>query len=137
MDWSYRNSMANNCSSVKFHILVLGTFSHFLLTTNSSSNFFIYCMMSTEFRVCDLFKGSINQFWICKIKVYNSKDYIFDSPYVLNLLYEARIRIFCPIKKILTENKKKLVLGIQNWLDFVNWMFIIKLCLFLSSEYVS
>ena len=51
MDGPYRNSMANNCSSVKFHILVLGTFSHFLLTTNSSSNFFIYCMMSTEFRV--------------------------------------------------------------------------------------
>merc|ERR1712008_5569 len=57
MDGFYRNSMANNCSSVKFHILVLGTFSHFLLTTNSSSNFFIYCMMSTEFR--DLLKTAI------------------------------------------------------------------------------
>lgn len=47
----YRQSIATNCSSVKFHILVLGTVSHLLLTTNSSLNFFIYCLMSTEFRV--------------------------------------------------------------------------------------
>ena len=51
----YRQSIEKNCSSVKFHILVLGTISHLLLTTNSSLNFFIYCLMSTEFRVSQIF----------------------------------------------------------------------------------
>lgn len=54
----YRQSIATNCSSVKFHILVLGTISHLLLTTNSSLNFFVYCLMSSEFRVSTRIRDS-------------------------------------------------------------------------------
>ena len=47
----YRQSLANDCYAVKLWTLVTATVSHLLLTLNSSTNFFVYCLMSTDFRL--------------------------------------------------------------------------------------
>jgi len=46
----YRRSMEMDCHAVKLWTLVTATVSQLLLTLNSSLNFAIYCLMSTDFR---------------------------------------------------------------------------------------
>jgi hypothetical protein len=45
-----RASIKNGCFGVPFWALIGAAVSHFLITFNSSVNFFIYCFMSTIFR---------------------------------------------------------------------------------------
>ena len=46
----YRRTFGTDCNAVKFNTLVIGTLSGLMLTVNSSFNFVIYAMMSSEFR---------------------------------------------------------------------------------------
>ena len=45
----------HNCGGVALWVLVIGLISHFLLSCNSALNFFLYCVMSEQFR-CELKK---------------------------------------------------------------------------------
>ena len=45
-----RASINNGCLGVPFWALIGVAVSHFLITVNSSANFFIYCFMCTTFR---------------------------------------------------------------------------------------
>lgn len=45
-----RASIKNGCFGVPFWALIGVAVSHFLITVNSSVNFFIYCFMCTTFR---------------------------------------------------------------------------------------
>ena len=45
-----RASIHNNCASFPFWAMISASVSQFLITVNSSVNFFIYCFMSRQFR---------------------------------------------------------------------------------------
>ena len=50
---TYEENLAsgkNNCLGFSYWSLITGAISHLLITVNSSTNFFIYCFMSTPFR---------------------------------------------------------------------------------------
>ena len=50
---TYEENLAsgkNDCLGFSYWSLITGAISHLLITVNSSTNFFIYCFMSTPFR---------------------------------------------------------------------------------------
>ncbi len=49
---SLRRSIKGGCNEVSLWALIIASVSHFLMTLNSSVNFFIYCYMCSTFRRC-------------------------------------------------------------------------------------